>query len=398
MRTGDVSPSVSVHGLFVLFGVAIAAFFPFIALFLSDRGLSAARIGLVIAVMAISRIATGPYFGHVADVALGRRATLRIGALGAAAAAIGLFLADGWIPILVAVVLFAAFQNTAGPNIDAIALAHLGEERMNDYARIRAWESLSYAVACLSIGALLEIVGTRWTMVVYAAASLALVAWTGTVARDRPGERARHGRLGAVGSAFRASPTFWRFLVAVLLVWTGFNAAWNFFALKIEREGGGALLVGIGTALGGLAEVPMMRLAARLHRTWGLRRVYTLGCAIYALGFLLWGLVNRPTIVSVLTVFEGMGFALLFTTSVVIIGRLLPPSLYSTGQSMVMTVGFGIGPILGAGFGGFVFESFGPLTLYVGASSLALAGGVAAWFALSAPAVALPHPDVEPVL
>jgi PPP family 3-phenylpropionic acid transporter len=180
------------------------------------------------------------------------------------------------------------------------------------------------------------------------------------------------------------------------LIWTAFNAAWNFFALKIESEGGGALLVGMGTALGGLVEVPMMRLSSRLQRTRGLRRTYTLGCAVYALAFLLWGLIDQPTIVSFLTVFEGTGFAFLFTSTVVIVGRLLPSNLYSTGQSVVATVGFGLAPILGAGIGGFVFQSFGPLTLYLGASTLALAGAVAAWLSLSAPAVALPGSDVEP--
>jgi hypothetical protein len=90
-----------------------------------------------------------------------------------------------------------------------------------------------------------------------------------------------------------------------------------------------------------------------------------------------------------------MGFSLLFTTSVVVVGRLLPSSLYSTGQSMVQTVGLGVAPILGAGIGGVVFQNLGPLTLYVGASSLAVAGAVAAWFALSSPSVSLPQGDVD---
>jgi MFS family permease len=96
-----------------------------------------------------------------------------------------------------------------------------------------------------------------------------------------------------------------------------------------------------------------------------------------------------------LTVFEGMGFALLFTTSVVVVGRLLPPTLYSTGQSMVQTVALGIAPILGAGIGGVVFQNLGPLTLYVGASCLAVCGAIGAWFALSSPAVALPEAEVD---
>jgi PPP family 3-phenylpropionic acid transporter len=100
----------------------------------------------------------------------------------------------------------------------------------------------------------------------------------------------------------------------------------------------------------------------------------------------------------VLTILEGLAFGLLFTTGVVVIGRMLPSHLYSTGQSLAATAGFGLAPILGAGIGGFVFGTFGPTTLYVGASVLALLGAGVAWFALSAPGLAHAIPEVEPVL
>jgi hypothetical protein len=51
-------------------------------------------------------------------------------------------------------------------------------------------------------------------------------------------------------------------------------------------------------------------------------------------------------------------------------------------------VGFGLGPILGAGLGGFVYKHAGPMMLYSGASVLALGGAVAAWFALAGPELA----------
>jgi hypothetical protein len=72
-------------------------------------------------------------------------------------------------------------------------------------------------------------------------------------------------------------------------VWIGFNAAWNFLALRIADNGGGAWLIGLGTALGGVIEVPTMRSSLALAARFGLRRVYMLGCCVYALGFLLWG-------------------------------------------------------------------------------------------------------------
>ena len=182
-------------------------------------------------------------------------------------------------------------------------------------------------------------------------------------------------------------------------MWAGFNAAWNFFSLKIADEGGGPLLIGIGTALGGLVEVPTMRTASKLHRRLGLRTVYLLGCAVYAVGFLLWGAIDDPTALSVLTMLEGMGFGLMFTTGVVVVGRLLPPSLYSTGNSVAGTVGFGLAPIFGAGLGGLVYESAGSTVLFVGASLFAVAAGIVAWFALSTPELSRPMaetPEIAP--
>jgi len=390
--------SVAVHGLFIAFGVVIAAFFPFLTIYLQDKGLRADQIGLALAAMAVVRVFLMPVWGHLADTRLGRRTALQLGAAGAATAALAMTFAEGIPAVLVAGTLISTFMVATGPNVDAIALEYLGPERMSDYGHIRGWESLSYAAGCLVFGAILQAAGLEWAMPMYAVAGVVLISWSTTIPRDRPRRSQEHGRLGAVGAVFREAPRFWGFLAAILLLWTGFNAAWNFFSLKIADEGGGPLLIGIGTALGGLAEVPTMRASSSLQRRLGLRAVYLLGCAVYAVGFLLWGAVSNPTLLSLLTVLEGVAFGLMFTTGVVVVGRLLPPSLYATGNSVTGMVGFGIGPIIGAGIGGLVYEHAGPATLFVGASGVAVAAGVVAWFALSTPALARPMrelPDVE---
>lgn len=382
----------AIQGLFVAFGVAVAAFFPFVSLYLRDRGLGPDEIGLVIAVMAAARLLANPVWGHVGDATTGRVNALRIGTVGVAVAAALLNAVDGPVAIAAVSFVLAAMQVAGGPNLDAIALAHLGEERMTDYGRIRAWESLSYAAACLVFGAILDAAGIRWAMPIYALASLLVAGWSLTLRRDHPARGIRHGRLGTVGRVFREAPRFWGLLVATLLVWTGFNAAWNFIALKISDEGGGPMLVGFGLALGGLVEVPVMRASSRLQARLGLRWVFVLGCLVYALGFLLWGSISDPRIVSTLATFEGLAFGLLFTTGIVVVGRLLPEDLYATGNAVTAMVGFGVGPILGAGIGGFVYRYAGPFVLYAGASALALCGAIAAWVALSTPQLARPTP------
>lgn len=392
-----IRPAAAVQGLFLVFGLAIAAFFPFVSLYLRGRGLTPDEIGLVLAVMATARLIANPLWGHLADTSIGRVRALRIGTTGVAVAAVAMNAVSGLVAVAAATFALAAAQVATGPNLDAIALAHLGDERMTEYGRIRAWESLSYAFGCLIFGTVLQAAGIRWAMPIYGAASLGVLAWTATLRRDVPKRLERHGRLGAVGAVFREAPRFWGLLAAVFLVWTGFNGAWNFIALKISDEGGGPLLVGFGLALGGLVEVPTMRVSSRLQERWGLRKVYVLGCLVYALGFLLWGLISNPTIVSLLAVVDGLAFGLLFTTGVVVVGRLLPSSLYSTGNSITAMVGFGIGPIIGAGIGGVVYQKIGPLALYGGSTVLAVGGAVAGWFALSTPALSEPGAVVPSV-
>jgi PPP family 3-phenylpropionic acid transporter len=382
-----IRPTIALRGTFVLFGFVIASFFPFFALFLSDRGLSPADVGVVIAAMAVARIIANPIWGSLADQRLGRRRVIRIGLTGGIAAALLLSAIGQGLPlVLITAFSLALFNGQLFSNLDAYALAQLGDRAMADYGRVRAWESLSYALGCICFGLLLQATGVTWLMFVNAACMSIVLAWTLTLASDRPEHRREHGRMGAVGAVFRGAPRYWGFLAGALFVWTGFNGAWNFLALRIASRGGGPLLIGIGTAAGGLVEVGVMLISGRLTRRIGLRSVYGLGAAVYALAFLLWGLIASPVAISLLAVFEGAGFALLFTGSVLIVGQLVPRSLYSTGQSLSSTVAFGIGPIVGGAVGGWVYEHLGAPALYLGSAVLAVIGGTIVWLTLTGPA------------
>ena len=90
-----------------------------------------------------------PVWGHLADTRIGRLTALQLGLAGSAAAAF-LLNAAGAVPaVSILMVVQAAFMVAAWPNIDAIALEHLGDARMSDYGRLRGWTSLSYAVGCM---------------------------------------------------------------------------------------------------------------------------------------------------------------------------------------------------------------------------------------------------------
>lgn len=389
-------PDASIQVLFLIFGVAIAVFFPFFSAFLDDRGLTESQIGLVVATMALARVVGNPLWGHLADTSLGRKPVLMLGTVLSGTAAVSIVLAGESFPlIVVASFVFAGMGGALGPNTDAIAIANLGDDRMHLYGRIRGWESFTYALACVGAGYVFDRAGVGWSLPLYASCCLAMFLWATTLTVPRIRHVGEHGRLGAAGTVIRDNPRFLAFLGATLLLWFGFSAAWNFIGLRIIDGGGGPLLIGLGAGFGGLVEVPMMRSSSELSERFGLRALFVAGCLVYAFGFLVWALVTDPILLSALTFLEGIGFALVFTTSVVIVGKLVPPTLYSSGQAVSSMVGFGMAPILGGLVGGLVYESFGSTSLYLGAAGVAVIAAAVAHRALDSPELVRRQPIVE---
>ncbi len=380
-------PGLSVRGLFVITGVAIAAYFPYYGLLLERRGLRPDEIGLVLGAMAAARVVVNPLWGHAADARLGRVLTERVAALAAAAAGVALYVAGNAIGAILAVsVMLASFHAAIVPMGDSIALDYLGADNIGDYGQIRLWSSVGFALAAVAFGAVFEVTGVGPMPLVYGAGMVALALWSTTIARDAPGFTDHAGRFGSVGATLRAAPRLVPFLGGVLLVGTAFGAAWSFLPLRIVGRGGGPFLVGFAAAAGAITEVPVMGYTSRLVRRLSLRGIYVLGCVAYAGVFTAWALVRDPLAVSLLNIFEGGGFALLYVGGVVVVGRMVPPELRATGQSLIQMTQFGLGSVLGASIGGFVFGRLGPPALFAGGALLALVAAVVVWVTLRPPA------------
>ena len=182
-----ISPATAVIGLFLTFGLIVASFFPFLSVYFAGRGFDPGEIGLLLSAMALVRIVAMPVWGHVADTRIGRKRALQLGLIGMVVFAIVATLLDTLVGVAFGAVGIAIAMAASGPNIDALALVQLGEERMSEYGRIRGWESLSYAAGCLAFGWVLDIHGVTLALPLYAATGALMLVWTTIAVRsDRP--------------------------------------------------------------------------------------------------------------------------------------------------------------------------------------------------------------------
>jgi MFS transporter, PPP family, 3-phenylpropionic acid transporter len=376
----------SLPWLFAMIGIAVAGLLPFFALLLRSRGLRADQIGLVLATLALANLVVGPIWGHVADTRSGRIRAIRTAALASIAAGVGYaFLAHGfWLLLLGAALLSSAWAPVV-PFGDALAVVRLGERALVEYGGIRLWSSIGYAVAIVAFGAALEVIDLTAVLVFFACAAGAIAVWAFRQSPD-PAEHIAQSRLGAAGDVIREAPRLAPFLGAVLLVGIGTTAAWQFLPLRIVGGGGGPFLVGVAGALGAGMEVPVMRSTSRLTDRWSLRAVYAFGCVAYVLVFVIWSLADNALLVSVLGALEGVGFALTYTSVVIIVGRLVPERLQATGQAVRSMIVTGLAPIVGAFGGGIIYAKVGPGALFTCSAGLVVAGVAIVWPTLSAPA------------
>jgi len=167
------------------------------------------------------------------------------------------------------------------------------------------------------------------------------------------------------------------------IVSVGAYAALAFVSLQIVGIGGGPFLVGVAAGLAALIEIPVMHWSGGLGRRYGLRSVFVTGALAYGLVFLCWAFLHSPLALALVATGDGVAFALTYVGVVVIVGRLVPQRLQSTGQTVTQTFGWGIGAIIGPSLGGFVFGRVGAPALFAGAAALCLGGALWVWFVLA---------------
>src|SRR4029079_4241850 len=123
------------------------------------------------------------------------------------------------------------------------------------------------------------------------------------------------------------------------------NAAYAFISLRILDEGGGPMVIAIASAMPALVEIPMVTAIGRLSERFGLRALFVVGCLLSAVQMAIVAVAPVPAVIALVRLIDGAGFALRYSSIVLISGAALPERLRATGQSIASLMTSGIAPI-----------------------------------------------------
>jgi PPP family 3-phenylpropionic acid transporter len=352
--------------------------FPYNTIYLSEIGLSSSTIGIVVALSGIASIVMQPLWGNISDSKLGVRKTLLI--VVAMSSAMTLFM----VVFKSAALIISAFVLRAfsvGPILTLIDNYIVEEcavsgKKMN-YGNIRLWGSAAFAAGAAAIGVVSQIYGLRSIFAIQAGLmALLIVAVIKFVPETGAHINEQFDKVRKKG--FNRDIFTKAFIVFVIILFISMipdTAANTFFPLAFKAAGGSLYMLGLGSSLRAVIEIPFFKISGRIINKLGSLIMVFVAIGLNAFRMLGFVFFKDPNLMFVTNLIAAPSYVLLTTGMLHYVYEIAPEGSKSTAQMIVSSLCLSLTGVLSSSTGGYILESFG-------FSKMALGGFVIIVFAL----------------
>lgn len=367
-------PARRLGGFYFWYYAAIGALVPYLGLYLLQRGLDAASVGLATGALSLTRVFAPYVWGWYADRHGIRMPIVRL-SLGLALLCFStLALAPaGWQIALI--VLYGLLVYGTMGQFEVVTFAHLAADS-HRYSSIRVWGSIGFIVVVLGLGPWFDRVGVGalpWWI-----AGMFLCAWLLAWRIPEPRLPSHGNAAGRMLDVLTQRPVA-GLLLACLLAQVSFGTYYGFFSIFLEQHGYRRSLIGGLWALGVACEVAVFWWIPRVMQGLSLERLFLWAMASMALRWVLTVLcVDHPLWLALTQLLHGSSFGLYHLAAVNLIQRLFPPSLQGRGQAAYIGASYGLGGALGGWLSGALWAQIPVPWIWFGAAGTAVLGWVVA--------------------
>jgi PPP family 3-phenylpropionic acid transporter len=334
---------------------------PFFPAWLESRGLAPESIGLLMMVMGLVRVVSGPLLGMAADVMSARRQAVILLMLAATVSYAGYAILPGVAFIVLFSITASIAFSAVGPLLEGVTLKTALAERF-DYGRVRSFGSAAFIAMNFGSGLYLTAHGIdQFLPLLIGSSVLALLASLALPHEERPPEPLQRHLVWGDVRALARQPAFLWFLLAAGLAQACHAFYYGFGTLNWKALGYSADLIGLLWALGVAAEILLFSFSGRVVAWLGPVRLLVIGTAC---GLVRWSVLALSPPLEVLVPLQLLHagtFGAAHLGAMHFVARAVPPHLVGTAQSIVGTVTIGV-LMAGAQFvSGNLFAAFGAL-------------------------------------
>lgn len=340
----------------------IGCYLPYLPVWLEWRALSADQIAILLATPLFGRILIAPTLSFMADRLGDRRLILIVLAWGSLAAYGALMLAEGFWPMLFAMVLIAVASTTLMPLTETVAISAIRRTRL-DYGRVRLWGSLSFIGASLGVGIVIQYWGPGLILPLLLGAASLMVLGSYLIPKDlasakpfgtaskasskasseAPSMASPKRRLRLRdGLALLRSPLFLLFLLAASFIHGSHALLYAFGSLHWRAQGFSGSTIGALWSIGVIVEIALFAVSGRVIAKLGSTRLLvlagfatTLRWSVMAFDPPLWATVCLQTL-------HAMSFGATHLAAIHFLTHAIPEDRSATAQGLYSAVVAGL--------------------------------------------------------
>ena len=351
----------------------VGVWLPFWPVWLADRGLTAAEIGLLISAGAWVRVAAPAIIAHLADRRGERKRFIVLLAAAAFAVHLLFLAAEGFAALLAVSILAALALAPIVPMAETVALPLARAGRI-DYGRVRLWGSAAFIAGAALGGRVLGGAGPPAILT----AVLACLALGVAAALALPDARPPPARRRIPIAALLANPTMLVFLAASSLIQASHAAYYGFATLAWRAAGIDDRVIGLLWAEGVLAEIVLFAFGGALAARLGPARLLAIGAAA---GIVRWSVLALSPALPVLAAVQALhalSFGAAHLGAMLFLARAVAPEHAASAQALYAGVAMGLAMGGATMLGGALFEADSPATAFLAMAFLSAAGGLGA--------------------
>jgi MFS transporter, PPP family, 3-phenylpropionic acid transporter len=349
-----MSTSFRLSLYYALLFAAVGTHLPFWPVWLAERGLSAAQIGMVTAAAYLARMVFSPAIGAIVDRRGDRRRPMVILAA-AAALCWALFAATDSLPAIVVLTFIAGgLWSAVIPVGDSLAMMAAIQRRL-DYGRVRLWGSAAFIVAAVGVGRLLT--QTSPSVLVWL-----ITGWltaTAAACAVLPDLRATSGGVPAPFAPLLSSRAFLLFIACAAANQAAHTAYYAFSTLHWRHAGIPDDVIGLLWSEGVIAEIVLFSMSGRVVAKLGPAGLLIVAGLGGVLRWLVLGTTTALPALAVAQILHAATFGCAHLGAMHFLQRAVPAGLSVRAQGLYAAVALGAVPGLMSPVAGHLFENLG---------------------------------------
>lgn len=356
---------------FLAYG-ALACYFPFLAVYFKSRGLTYIESGIAFSLVSLVSIIVQPLMGFIADKYLSKSKIVLINMFACSALIYLHIFANNFYSVALATIALIFFQGSVMSILDAYCYDISDKVPEVDYGQIRLMGSIGFAVLSLILGGLIQNFDINISFFLYSGLFIVSALILSGIGYKSSQHLVRPSSFDIL--EVLKNYKFILFVLSVMFLNVALQAHSNYVAMLIEATGGNVTNLGFVWFASALSEIPAFFFGAKLLKKFGVLNIYIMALVLYIIRMLLSAYSTSYNMVIAVQFMQSITYPLYLFATMQYITIIVPDKIRASGITMLSSLGFGLGGLIGNLGGGFILQYKDPFFLY---KSMAMSCGVA---------------------